>query len=410
MAYINNGESGLSIRNKLNEGLLTPAEVNKSGNVLNITIPEGSKYIYFVAPSDYSTTDTYKINGVSYTLKSQFNKNLSNPWKNGAVVKMFISDGNIAYVDDFDGFTKDETLNSSTSSLFELGIDAVPNDILAYIGKYAQHWWKRIKYQDDQILLGEEKTIYICYSTSSSDSKYWEYSANLDTTNPDSIRLDRPSSTAYRYNDDDQIAYFRGKYFKRYTNWEFNPQPPNQPEDKYAILYADSDAAIDSGRESSGSRCYYLTIQAHEVTFIPAHTTGSWEYLQSNDEGAYPKNQESGGYIYIYLGQPLKNTPNSLKVKVGTYVGTGKYGKDNPNSLSYEFDAALVVIGSESEMYRAYAVSGAPLVQTEDPVSSSSGEMSRFKWKPGGVEWFSSSSSAQLNNSGETYYYVIIGY
>lgn len=34
-------------------------------------------------------------------------------------------------------FTKDETLTSSTAALFGLGADAVPDDVLAYLGKYA---------------------------------------------------------------------------------------------------------------------------------------------------------------------------------------------------------------------------------------------------------------------------------
>lgn len=34
-------------------------------------------------------------------------------------------------------FTKDETLTSSTAALFGLGADSVPDDVLAYLGKYA---------------------------------------------------------------------------------------------------------------------------------------------------------------------------------------------------------------------------------------------------------------------------------
>lgn len=36
-------------------------------------------------------------------------------------------------------------LSSDTRTLFGLGTDAVPDDVLAYVGKYAQHWWKRTK-------------------------------------------------------------------------------------------------------------------------------------------------------------------------------------------------------------------------------------------------------------------------
>ena len=114
MSYINNGESALSIRNKMNQGLLTPATVNKSGSVLNITAPEDSKYIYFTAPSDYSPTDTYRINGVGYTLKSQSNENVGFGWKNGAKVILFL-DNNVAYYNE--GGASKEYIDSNISAI-----------------------------------------------------------------------------------------------------------------------------------------------------------------------------------------------------------------------------------------------------------------------------------------------------
>lgn len=35
-----------------------------------------------------------------------------------------------------------------------------------------------------------------------------------------------------------------------------------------------------------------------------------------------------------------------LKMKAGSYVGKGKYGKNNPNSLTFDFEPKLLVVGN----------------------------------------------------------------
>ena len=42
-------------------------------------------------------------------------------------------------------FKQDGLFSAATAALFGLGSDAVPDDVFAYLGKYAQHWWRRRK-------------------------------------------------------------------------------------------------------------------------------------------------------------------------------------------------------------------------------------------------------------------------
>lgn len=133
MSYINNGDSALDIREKLNSGLLVPAEASRSLNTVNITVPEDVKYIYFKAPANFSKSDSYYINGTKYTLKNQYNVTPVSAWKQGAFVVFFLDDGNVAYVDDTPSYTKDETLLSSTLSLYGLSTSSVPDTVFRKI-------------------------------------------------------------------------------------------------------------------------------------------------------------------------------------------------------------------------------------------------------------------------------------
>lgn len=133
MSYINNGDSALNIREKLNSGLLVPAEASRSLNTVNITAPEDVKCIYFKAPANFSKSDSYYINGTKYTLKNQYNVTPVSAWKQGAFVVFFLDDGNVAYVDDTPSYTKDETLLSSTLSLYGLSTSSVPDTVFRKI-------------------------------------------------------------------------------------------------------------------------------------------------------------------------------------------------------------------------------------------------------------------------------------
>lgn len=93
--YISNGESALSIRGKLNDSLITPAEFSYSGNVVSITAPENAKYISFIATIDYSPSYTYNLNGEAVKVRGVSSDDTSLLWKNGNYVLSVINDNEI---------------------------------------------------------------------------------------------------------------------------------------------------------------------------------------------------------------------------------------------------------------------------------------------------------------------------
>lgn len=95
--YISNGESASAVRQKMNEGLITPATFEFSGGMVKLTAPENAKHIEFVTTRDYSSSETVQLNGSTITLKNAIDASQPVFWKNGAVVSMTVID-NIGYV------------------------------------------------------------------------------------------------------------------------------------------------------------------------------------------------------------------------------------------------------------------------------------------------------------------------
>lgn len=119
------------------------------------------------------------------------------------------------------------------------------------------------------------------------------------------------------------------------------------------------------------------------------------------------------------LAKNLGVVGHNARVTWGSYTGTGTYGASNPNSLEFGFCPVLVAITCDELGHYPAAPSillrGAGLAPTL--TAASGGSMGaeytalRPTWGDSGVSWYSEKSVAcQLNESGITYFYVVIGY
>ena len=119
------------------------------------------------------------------------------------------------------------------------------------------------------------------------------------------------------------------------------------------------------------------------------------------------------------LAKNLGVVGHNARVTWGSYTGTGTYGASNQNSLEFGFCPVLVAITCDELGHYPAAPSillrGAGLAPTL--TAASGGSMGaeytalRPTWGDSGVSWYSEKSVAcQLNESGITYFYVVIGY
>lgn len=100
----------------------------------------------------------------------------------------------------------------------------------------------------------------------------------------------------------------------------------------------------------------------------------------------------------------------ACKITYGSYAGTGVYGKDNPNSLTFDFEPKVIFISNGSQYatydeYILWAVRGATY-----PISDYNNALNvSMTWNGNTVSWYGGNKERQLNVSGQTYVYVAIG-
>ena len=111
------------------------------------------------------------------------------------------------------------------------------------------------------------------------------------------------------------------------------------------------------------------------------------------------------------------------RIETGSYVGTGTYGVDNPNSITFSFVPKVVMIcGDDTQLlfgtdYGAYPVFGVLWDQLSSEYKSISGNRyagMSVKATDKTLSWYSKETSSkavayQLNTSGKVYRYVAFG-
>ena len=105
---------------------------------------------------------------------------------------------------------------------------------------------------------------------------------------------------------------------------------------------------------------------------------------------------------------------NAVRIAIGSYSGTGKSGKNYPNSLTFDFAPKFVYIMSSSEISSSYN----RLLLIRGCTKAISGESSSTEntitWSGNTVSWYTGTTqtehiAGQLNKSGTTYRYFAVG-
>ena len=299
---------------------------------------------------------------------------------------------------------KDTLLKDATAALFGLGTDAVPDDVLEYLGKYNQYWWKRTNkgvYQE-----AEGAAISLIYSnswTTSSEGSV-QYSSSV-TVNPTTgeITLSNPISTVtidLYGNDgfDSNANILKGKYFIPLLNGA----------NATYVAYMEQDAIMEfqfNAAQNYPARINVTNGKCHIVTsqIVPGDTT----LVYSSNRNAYPDSGESGGFEYQYLGIPFENAITAPKIATGSYVGTGKYGASNPNTLTFDFEPKLVLCANNLFDYAGTNQFGFMWFGQDGGQAQGS---KIFSLSGNTLSWYhNTSASNQANQSGATFKYVAIG-
>ena len=298
-------------------------------------------------------------------------------------------------------------LKDATAALYGLGASAVPDDVLAELGKYKQYWWRRRSinsgwYQVDTAatnrLLKDDThdTVVYTYGDSISVSKT---DGTITINSTTSMTLRRSTVTV------DKLAVLKGKYFKTDVNQQVSSS--NIHIVAGDIYFVPADASITKSYASDSGSTYYYTSELTHVTTEYRGTIGDWEYLQSSDRSAYPDSGMQYGYEYEYLGIPFDNAVTAPKIETGSYVGTGTYGSGGKNSLTFGFVPAILII--TADYVNNHYVNSGYIVCNSGGHGGRNGNIEAIV-DGNTVSWYSGNDAqVQLNTSGLTYKYVAIG-
>ena len=258
-----------------------------------------------------------------------------------------------------DAFTKTQTLTSATSALFGKDGAAVPNDIFKTLSN-------SVLLQNIQTLLPSTNSWQ---SVTYGNGKFVAVSGNSGI----------------------------GAYSEDGINWTSSAL--SSPDRWRSVTYGNGKFVV--------------------VAYNSNATAYSTDGINWNSEGptiSYPDGTPLYNAMMSILGLP------GVQIATGSYVGTNKYGADNPNSLTFNFSPKAIIIipssnnGWSNDENLGVFVYGAqyPSMSFDGGGQSASGVVNGVNtvtgWGSNTIRWNNNQySNRQLNDSGYTYFYIAFG-
>lgn len=220
-------------------------------------------------------------------------------------------------------------LSTSVASLYGLSTSATPNDVLSFLGKYNLHWWKRRLYRITENIVNNTSVILVDGTNAQNTLSKMLYIGENYSKSEGIYQINVITSFQMSYsNMTYQVSTISNKYFTL------------DAENSNTMYYYPSTATMEE--YSSGGLLYG---RANGVTKYTISTTiGGWEYVTSSNPNAYPKSGISNDYEYSYIGVPFNNIIDGGNIFKGRYMGTGGYGVNNKNSLTFGFSPKIIFL------------------------------------------------------------------
>ena len=233
-----------------------------------------------------------------------------------------------------------ELLPKSSSSSTKVSIDVsdsfqIPDgsidDILFYIGKYNQYWWKK----EDASFSTQQKSGLEAHEVFTDDfaTIYYRDELSLDEHG----NLTASPIKSYSGKREEVIKYRNNNLIRKYCSF-----------DKVQYWWKATNFY------SSYTSNLYIKGMRYELKNI---ILSNPIYLQSTNENEYLSGFNNHSF-FTKLGIPLKNTPFSSKTEKTYYVGTGVYPTEM--SISFSFAPIFVIIFSSysGKTFLAFPTSG----------------------------------------------------
>ena len=173
------------------------------------------------------------------------------------------------------------------------------------------------------------------------------------------------------------------------------------------LITGEGTIVISATVEASGSPVTATRTWTYEKAAITFPNSGSVAQVTKEGENIYPKVLAEG--VRLPGGKTLDQVMGfPCQIYTGSYVGTGTYGADNPNTLTFPFEPKLVfVVGSDSLAGQSLA-----MIHPSNfafSVVNATNQYLSITWDGNSVSYFGTSDGRQFNQAGKTYCYVALG-
>lgn len=316
---------------------------------------------------------------------------------------------------------KASLLKDATAALFGLGTGAVPDDVLAELGKYKQYWWRRRAKTVVEKRTNITGEVQVTRDASPGRQFYYSKTVSLDPNGGVSlvspVTLDgfaSSSTSADALSESlkpylDNVPYYissdivDGKIYYVPTGSHIGYKSVN-PNYLTFCLYRYS------------SKTFYMALSDSSLSDpkVPAQLvegvvqTGDWQYVQSSNRNAYPDSGIQDGYEYEYLGIPFDSAVTAPKIDTGFYTGTGTYDSKNKTSITFPFVPKWLMIYDKS--FASYAfwndLMTSPMTTH---INYTTGRSATFSFDGFTLSWYAENAASQLNTENRIFYYIAIG-
>lgn len=316
---------------------------------------------------------------------------------------------------------KASLLKDATAALFGLGTDAVPDDVLAELGKYKQYWWRRRAKTVVEKRTNITGEVQVTRDASPGRQFYYSKTVSIDSNGDVSlvspVTLDGVASSTTSANTLseslkpylDAVPYYissdivDGKIYYVPTGSHIGYNSVNPGYFTFGLY-----------RYSSKTLYMVLSDGSLSDEKVPAQLVegvvqiGDWQYVQSSNRNAYPDSGIQDGYEYEYLGIPFDSAVTAPKIDTGFYTGTGTYDSKNKTSITFPFVPKWLMIYDKS--FASYAfwndLMTSPMTTH---INYTTGRSATFSFDGFTLSWYAENAASQLNTENRIFYYIAIG-
>lgn len=303
---------------------------------------------------------------------------------------------------DSNSWKKDQVAVLETFQKYGLDANAIPKDLFDYLIKQIKteygktYWWKKWKWNLNIKKDEPDPSGVIWTEIPYNDYVYIAQFSSVQVVR-DGTYTGVPTQIFHKRRQD--YFYFPPRYYYS-SAFKTRQEAENAPPVWYGGY--NTEGGVDVGIAHIGYSGNYLTLQ--NLVLLSDRTTKTDESMvSSTNSNAYPDSDLPSTDGYFYKLETVVDSPVFGQVYSSFYTGTGTYGRDNPNTITFTGKPQLIFIQLDNYNSQFLNPVGAWAMSGNDKQNLT------VTWGNNQVSWYSSDGTAMQGNiNGDIYRFMVI--